>query len=404
MKICMVVPWFPSLNADTVESQQGIFDYRQTMQLVERGHEFRIISIQWRGQTTAETISNEVEIRRIAPIFIFPRIRYPIPNFVALNREIKSNCITWKPDVLVFSHAIYLTALPVLWLKKLNIPVIVSTDVYPGLSWSYGSKLVDSVGYLYSILVMRRIFKHADGIHLMNSQLNEYDDKIHLDTGKAFTITRGVDTELFQPRNGVVGLRENFGINQDDTVILYAGRLDLVKGVDYLLQAAEKVLSRHSNIKFLIVGDGSLRQQYEESTKALSPAVIFTGWQSDVPRLMNSADIFVLPSLSEGAANVVMEASASGLPVIATSVGEVPRIVSDGETGILVKPKDVNALVEAIETLIGDPARAKKMGQAGRKRVEEIYNWGAVCERVEEVYQGVVNRVNRMSSHYTPSV
>jgi len=294
--------------------------------------------------------------------------------------------------MLLFSHVIYLTALPAIWLKKLSIPIIVSTDVYPGVSWFYGNKLVDMIGYLYFRLVVRRIFKLAGGIHLMNSQLGKYSDSVGLDTDKSFTITRGVDTDLFRPGNRPVGLRESLGISENDMVVLYAGRLDLVKGVGYLLQAAAKVLPRHPDIKFLIVGEGSLRKQYEEFAGILPPAIIFAGWRHDVPQLMNTVDIFVLPSLSEGAANVVMEASASGLPVIATAVGEVPEIIADGKTGILVNPKEIDGIAQALEKLIGNAAMAKEMGKAGRKRMEENYTWEKICGSLESEYQKVIDR------------
>jgi glycosyltransferase involved in cell wall biosynthesis len=392
MKICMVVPWFPSSDADTVESQQGLFDYRQTMKLVERGHEFRIISIKWRGQTSNEAIGDKVKVRRLPPVFIFSKIRYPVPNLLALSREIKSLCADWKPDLLLYSHVIYLTALPAVWLRKLGIPVVVSTDVYPGVSWSYGNLLVDAVGSLYFHLIVRRIFKLADGVHLSNSQLGEYSRRIGLDTRKAFTITRGVDTALFRPGERPAGLREGLGIGQEDVVVLYAGRLDLVKGVGYLLQAAGKVLPRHPEARFLIVGEGGLKSQYEEFARKLAPAVIFAGWRQDVPRLMNAADIFVLPSLAEGAANVAMEASASGLPVVATSVGEVPRIIADGLTGILVSPRDIDGLADALERLFDNPSLAKTMGKAGRKRMEDNYTWEKICGALEREYQRVIDR------------
>jgi glycosyltransferase involved in cell wall biosynthesis len=105
---------------------------------------------------------------------------------------------------------------------------------------------------------------------------------------------------------------------------------------------------------------------------------------------MNIADIFVLPSLSEGAANAAMEASASGLPVIATAVGEVPEIIVPGVTGELVEPKDVDGLVNALEKLIGNLPLARKMGEVGRKRMVEKYTWGKICQAIETEYGKVI--------------
>jgi len=392
MKICQVIPWFPSLSVDTLESRQGIFDYRQTLELRRRGNEFKIISIKWRGQSHYELIEDNVEVYRVPSIFVFPKIRYPVPNFIALSGKIKEICGDWKPDLIIYSHMIYLTTLPIFWLKnRLDIPSIVTTDVFPGISWFWGNKIVDGIGYLYSMLIGRRAFKLADGVQFVNSELEEYAGRLNINGGKTFSITRGVDTGLFMPRNDQGHLRRELEIGENDTVVLYVGRLDLVKGVRYLLEASKRVLSTHRNLKFLIVGDGGLRQEYERFARPFVPNIIFAGWRDDIPRVMNIANIFVLPSLSEGAANVAMEASASGLPVIATRVGEVPQIVSDGETGILIKPRDVNALAEAIEKLIDNPSLAEEMGEAGRKRMEEIYDWEIVCDKLERAYQKVVN-------------
>lgn len=400
MKILMVVPWFPTLNADTLESQQGIFEYRQVKELVERGSEFRIISIRWRGQSNCEVIGEKVEVYRIPPIFVFPKIRYPVPRFIALSRKIEQVCTNWNPDIIIYNHMIYLTTLPIFWLKnKLNVPSIVTTDAFPGISWFYGNKIVDFVGYLYSRLVAKKILKLADGIQLMTVQLLADTKRmnLNLDNSTIFVCSRGVDTELFEPRNDKSGLRKELGIEEDEIVVLYVGRLDLVKGVNYLLQAAKRILTNHDNIKFLIVGEGSLRQKYERFAKNLFQGIIFTGWRSDVSKLMNIANIFILPSLSEGTANVVMEASASGLPVIATEVGEVPRIVSNSETGILVKPKDVDRLVEAIERLIENPLAAENMGERGRRRIEESYGWEIICDKLEGAYRETIERFNRAS-------
>ena len=89
----MLIPWFPSSDGTTLESKQGIFDYRQTIKLAERGNEFNIISIKWRGQPAQEVIEDKIVVSRITPLFIFPQIRYPIPNLLSLNRNIKKEYI-----------------------------------------------------------------------------------------------------------------------------------------------------------------------------------------------------------------------------------------------------------------------------------------------------------------------
>ena len=396
MKICHIAPWFPSMKPSTPESLQGIFEYRQILKHSERGHEFKVISIKWKGQSDYENINDGIEVYRIPYIFNFPTINYPIPNFIKLINEIKDICNNWHPDIIVYSHMEYLTALPSLYFKnKIKMPVIVTIDSLPGVTWFCGNKIVDTIGYLNSMLIGKRIFKVADGVQFLSSELYKYVPNLNIDKNKVFVITRGVDTELFKPRDGKDSFRKELGIEEEDVVVLYAGRLDLVKGVNYLLQAAKEIIPHYKNIKFLIVGDGSFREEYEAFAKSFSDTIIFTGFREDIPALMNISDLFVLPSLSEGAANVVMEASASGVPVIASKVGEVPQIVLDGETGILVKPKDVDGLVNALKKLIDDPLLAKEMGRPGRKRMEEEYSWEIICKRTESVYENVIESYNR---------
>jgi len=391
MKICQIVPWFPSMNPTTLESRQGIFEYRQIVKLNERGHEFKIISVKWSGQSDYEKINNNIEVYRIP--YLFSRIRYPIPNFIKLTNKIEEACNDWHPDIIVYNHMEYLTALPSLYLQnRIKAPVIVTIDSLPGVTWFCGNKIIDTVGYLHSMLIGKRIFKAADGIQFLSSELYNCIPKLNINANKVFVITRGVDTERFKPRNGKDSLRKEFGVKEDDIVILYVGRLDLVKGVNYLLQTAKELIPNYKNTKFLIVGDGSLRGEYEAFAKSFSDNIFFTGFRGDVSELMNISDVFVLPSLSEGAANVVMEASASGLPVIATEVGEVPQIVLNGKTGILIKPKEVNDLVYALEKLIENPLLSKKMGEIGRKRMEEEYSWEIICKKIENAYQEVIDR------------
>ena len=389
MKICQIVPWFPSMNPTTLESRQGIFEYRQIIKLNERGHEFKVISIKWSGQSNYEKINNGIEVYRIP--YIFSIIGYPVPKFIKLTNTIKEICNIWHPDVIVYSHMEYLTALPSLYLK-IKIPVIVTTDFLIGVSHFHGNKIIDTVGYLHAMLIGKRIFKAADGIQFLGSELYKYILKLNIAADKLFVIPRGVDTELFKPRDGNEFLRKDLGIKEEDMVVLYVGRLDLIKGVNYLFRAIKEILPHYKNLKFLIVGDGSLRKECETFAKPFSDDIIFTGFREDIPELMNISDIFVLPSLAEGAANVVMEASASGLPVIVTDVGETPQMILDGETGILIKPKDVNGLVGAVKKLIDNLPLAKDMGIKGRGHIERYYTWDVICDRLEEFYRDIVKR------------
>lgn len=397
MKICYILPWFPSVSPTTPESRQAIFEFRHVKHLSAAGHRFKIVTVRWKGQSPYEKVDDRVEVYRVPYLFLLKSIRYPLPDFIRLTGTLRRLCREWDPDILVYGHMIYLTTLPSLFLRRrINKPVVVTTDVFPGINWFFGDRLVDAIGYVYTHLLGKWFLKTSDGIQLLVSGLDRHVKDLGADDGKAFMVNRGVDVNLFKPDNPKNGLRKEFGIGKDETLMLFVGRLDLVKGVPYLITAAKQIMRDHHNVKLLVVGEGGLYAEYTDLAKGHPGRIIFTGYRSDVPELMKTSDIFILPSLSEGAANVVMEASASGLAVVASDVGEIPSIVEDGVTGLLVKPKDQEGLYAALKRLIEDPELVRSMGVAGRKRMEEHYCWDIVCRQVDESYHHVIDRYTKI--------
>lgn len=393
MKICYILPWFPSVKPTTAEARQGIFEFRHVKRLSDAGHHFRIVTVLWKGQMPYEKVDDHVEVCRVPYLFLVKSVRYPLPDFFRLAGAIREVCRKWDPDIVVFGHMIYLTTLPSLLLRRVvQKPFVVSTDVFPGINWFYGDRLVDAVAYLYTRLLGKWFLNASDGIQLLVSGLDRHVRDLGADAGKTFRVNRGVDVNLFKPGNTSDELRKEFGIGPDETLVLFVGRLDLVKGMTYLIAAAKRIMRDHDDVKLLVIGEGSLYTEYMDMTKGHPGRIIFTGYRSDVPELMKTSDIFVLPSLSEGAANVVMEASASGLAVIASDVGEIPSIVEDGVTGLLVKPRDEEGLYAALKRLIEDPGLVRSMGVAGRKRMEDRYGWDIVCRQVDESYRQVIDR------------
>lgn len=396
MKLCYITPHFPSQYPETIEATQGIFEYRQINNLVKRGHEVKVIAIKWNGQTEHEDY-NKISIYRIPYIFLFRDIRYPIPNFWYLIRKIKEVISSFKPDVVVYSHMEYLTALPIFLNYSPKVPVIVTTDCIPGISWNYGDKIVDLFGYLYSKCIGKKIFQRADGIQLLSGEVLGFVNKLNLTEEKFFVIPRGTDTSAFMPRPHNDKLKQNLGIKSGDIVVTFVGRLDLVKGVNYLIIAAKDILQNNDLTKFLLIGDGSLKNKFKSMSKEFPNNIIFLGYREDIPEILSISDIFILPSLSEGAANVILEASATALPVIASRVGQIPDIILDGKTGILVEPKDVPGLIKALNTLITNPMLRIEMGTEGRIRILQNYTWEIICEKIEGKYSEILLKHNSLA-------
>jgi glycosyltransferase involved in cell wall biosynthesis len=186
----------------------------------------------------------------------------------------------------------------------------------------------------------------------------------------------GVDTLQFSPAADKRTYQQTLlSLDPVRPVIGTVGNLLPIKGHEILLKAARQVVERRPEALFVLVGDGTRRAELERlaQTLNLSEQVRFLGRRRDVPDLMQAFDVFVLTSNSEGCPNVILEAMATGLPVVSTSVGGVPELVTD-ETGILVPPGDDAALADAIRQLLDDPARRQAMGQAGRRRAVEHFS------------------------------
>jgi glycosyltransferase involved in cell wall biosynthesis len=174
-------------------------------------------------------------------------------------------------------------------------------------------------------------------------------------------------------------------------LLLHVGRLAPVKGQRELIEAVARL--SHVDASALLVGkDLETGGAYERELRAraaelgVGERVVFAGYRDDVPALLAAADIFVLPSWVEGLPLTVLEAMAAGRPVVASRVGGTPEVVADGETGILVPPGDVGALAHAVDYLLADPERARRLGESGRRRVEEHFSLAAMSERVLAEY------------------
>ena len=162
------------------------------------------------------------------------------------------------------------------------------------------------------------------------------------------------------------------------------------KGHRFLVEAAAKVLPGMPDAHVLLVGDGTLRPALERqiAEAGLEGRVHLLGERRDVASLLLAADAFVLPSLWEGFSVALVEAMASGLPVIATAVSGTTQVLQDGVSGWLVAPGDAERLAGAMEMLLADPAEASRRGRAARARVETGFSARAQAERYAALYEG----------------
>lgn len=191
------------------------------------------------------------------------------------------------------------------------------------------------------------------------------------------------------PEVDPAAVRAEFGFPAEARVLIFIGRLAPQKAVDDLLSALDLLQHTEPNLRTLIVGDGPLRDQLRAKAHAftLDESARFLGHREDVPRLLAASDVLVLPSLYEGLPNVVLEAMRSRKPVVATAAPGTTEVVIDGETGRLVPMRDSVALARAIRELIRDPETARRMGEAGRARVEAEFRAATMVERFARLYE-----------------
>lgn len=220
-----------------------------------------------------------------------------------------------------------------------------------------------------------------------------------LDNQKITLIYNGVDTERYRPDIDGSSLRKKYRI-PDGPLVLYVGRMDPYKGVQYLLKAVPIVLGDIPSAKFVIAGGSRFDQvRLPDITKSnrMREALIFTGYvpENDMPSLYATCDVFCYPSTWEGFGLTPAEAQASAKPVIAFDNCAIPEVVKSGETGILVRSKDHVALGKAIVKLLKDSELRQRMGQEGRRRVQRLFSWDLAVEKTIEVYRRVIQSEGR---------
>lgn len=220
---------------------------------------------------------------------------------------------------------------------------------------------------------------------------------------KVHVIINGVDIERFNPAVSGDAVRRKFGITQDEITIGIASRFHKIKGHETLFSAVARIFKHapeaRKRLRLLVVGGGVFNEDTwrEEYLKKLikeikiEDRVILTGPLNNMPEAYAAMDIVVLPSLSEACGRVVIEAMATGKPIIGTDVGGTPEMIDAGRTGILFTPGDSCGLADAILSLVNDPHKRLAMGAAGRARAEKVFDIKEHIKKTEKLYQSLIN-------------
>ena len=316
---------------------------------------------------------------------IMKHIDWPLPHVAKLVSIIKR--LELEYDIVHFFSQNYPSSLCSIILKK---PKIITIESFPGIDYDHGDFIVNTVSSIYSWTFTRIALSHVDGVISVSRSAIEVLKRLGLRPGHTARIPLGIDTSQIKP-DEKLGQKVRAELGLREVVGIFLGRLSTVKGIVFLVKAMEELEKKPLNIDLLVVGDGPERRLFKRLTRNRHARVYILGFKPDPFRFLCASDFLVLPSLGEGCPNVVLEAFACGKPVIATSVGAIPDIVKHGLTGLIIKPKDVKGLVNAMYTMATDINRARAMGKNAREYAERELDWTVIIKRVLRFYEEILS-------------
>jgi len=334
----------------------------------------------------------ETKVVSLAPIGeIGKRMEEDGFDVVSLNVKSKSNFLApiklfklikkENPDIL-HTHLFHAHFLGRIVGKMANVPKIISTIHNTDIGGKYGIR--------ETLMKVTRPFRDKD-IAVANIVKKRAIEKDFTSEKNSEIIYNGVDFENF-PDKDKEEMRKSIGINKDSKMLVTVGNLIEQKGYTYLVDAMEKVVEENKDVKLVIVGEGEKRKELEEKIekKHLREHIELAGKVPDVNDYLQAADAYVMSSLWEGFPVVLLEACATGLPIVATDVGGNDELIK-GDYGTLLEPKDTETLAREINKIIDlSEEEREKLGEKARETIKRNFS----IEKMVKDYEKLYNRVN----------
>jgi glycosyltransferase involved in cell wall biosynthesis len=267
-----------------------------------------------------------------------------------------------------------------LWARR-SWPMRLMSTVHGWGVRHWKSPLFDAID-LWSLRFYDRVICVSDDLAETCLRSGIRQDRVRL-------IENGIDVEQFQRRQSIESARRQLGWPENGACIGAIGRLSDEKGFDLLIEAVKRLKPRHPDLRLVIAGEGPSRAALEQqiNSAGLSDGVLLLGMCEDVRTLLEAVDVFVLSSRREGLPNVVLEAMAMEVPVVATRVAGVPHVIADGVNGLLAQTESVESLVTAIERCLSDAGLRKALAQAARDTVVRRFNFAVRMDRMRKIYE-----------------
>jgi len=370
MRIAFVIYGFLPVHIGGTE----VATHHLARHLISEGHEVHIITIRDSRQPKEET-TDGIYIHRVSNRLRQRRLTNWLFRLGALKKIAEIN-----PDI-IHCQDIWSGIIGVVSKKLLGKPYIVcaqGTDVYS--SWKHKKT------------VTRIVSKNADAVVALTEDMR----KRLLDMYKreVYIVPNGVELSRFEGISKQ-NSRKKLGIKSNEKIILFIGTLRPVKGVKYLIKAMKTVFETHHEARLLIVGSGEEKEKLRTLVRELNieKQITFVGRVENelVPEYMAAADIFVLPSLREGMSIAILEAMASGLPIVTTDTCGMSEVIRDSKNGFLVEPKKSDQLAEKISLLLQDENLRKEIS-TNNKEDAKRYNWKKITAELEEIYRKLLGK------------
>ncbi|MCA9388672.1 glycosyltransferase family 4 protein [Candidatus Berkelbacteria bacterium] len=368
MKVLIIAPFFFERHRWMMSAYKTALNLSKKMQVV----------VLTTGSPQYETISPNLKIYRMWDLFLPDPINYSIvpgliPNLEKIiHRE--------QPDIFLVNKHMFFTSLAILWLRLRGKKVICATDTFPGLNWFPKNKLVRIVMKAYSKLIGIPLLKLSNKVILFHEGLKIFGDQLKLNYQ---IIHNGVDLEKIDKA------KISHEFDRTKTNVIYVGRLETIKGYYDLIETAQQLSRERPDIVFYLVGNLSGKQELKE--KCESSNIKFLGFRKDIPSLLKAADIFVLPSYSEGLPNALMEAMAAGCASLASNVGGIKILLDKEKNGLLFTPGNITELSAKIIKLADNRPLRRDLARAARRKIETAFSWATITEQYLKLFRELTN-------------
>jgi teichuronic acid biosynthesis glycosyltransferase TuaC len=394
-----------SLYPNEVNPHLGIFIHNQVRHLTKAGCHVKVMSPVPLAPKILQFRSKWKNYREIPESALIDGIKVYYPAYIrppgaffhalscytmygSINKMVRHITGEFRPDILHAHRATPEGFVGQLIAKKYAIPLVCSLrggdiNVFP-----YRDRLTMSL--------TRRVLSNGHRVISVSGSLKAAAESISATLKPIRVIYNGCTTNDFYFDEGRRQRhRATLGISGEAKVLIFVGNLIKTKGVFELLKSFAKLASSHQNLYLIMVGTGSEQKKIENfiASATLEKRIFMTGGvpHGKVSGWLNAADIFVLPTYSEGLPNALLEAIACGLPVVATRAGGIPEVVEDGKSGILINPRDCDSLSAAIKYLLDNEAAADTMGIAGKQYVETNFSWERNAQETIKIYKEILD-------------